>query len=92
MSFAKFTILKSNEAYQVQDHVEMIINLDHIVSVKPIKMAIPDQLVIEGYWLRLSNGKKYKAVTIPLELINILDESTSPIKYSQEHLLEDGLQ
>lgn len=93
MNFKRFTILKSNEAYQQQEQIDLLINLDHLVSVKPIKMTTPDQRVVEGYWLRLSNGKKYKATAIPKELTKMFNSDTTPIKYLQdEQILEDQLQ
>ena len=47
--------------------------LDHLVSVKPIKMMINDHL-LDGYWIRTSNGKKYRAIEIPQELNQLLEQ------------------
>ena len=63
--FKKFKILNRNESHQIEEQIEMLININHIVSIKPIKMTNDKREVIDGYWLRLSNNKKYKAVSIP---------------------------
>ena len=57
--FKKFSILTNNEAQQSQEVISMLINVDQIVSIKPIKMMLEDREVIDGFWLRLTNGKKY---------------------------------
>ena len=62
MNFRKFTIISHNEAQQKDEIVDILLNTNHIVSIKPIKMSTNDQQVIEGFWIRLSNGKKYKAI------------------------------
>lgn len=54
--------------------VPMLINTDHIVSVKPINIVVTGN-IIRGYWLRLSNGKKYKALKIPAELKKMFSAS-----------------
>lgn len=77
MSFKKFKIINpkdnSNFATASEEEQTMIINLDHIVSVKPIRINRPDKL-IDGYWIRTSNGKKYRATIIPPELEMIIAE------------------
>lgn len=74
MKFAKFTILNPKDQVTSREtEVEMLINLDHIISVKPIRIASPDRL-INGFWIRTSNGKKYKAVKIPQDLLATIGE------------------
>lgn len=65
MKFHEFTIITSNELEAAGEVTETIlINEDHIVSIKPINIVI-DGDVVEGVWIRTSNGKKYRAVEIP---------------------------
>lgn len=65
MNLMKFTILNKNDNQQSEEKTSILINSDHIISVKPIKMTTADRNIIDGYWLRLSNGKKYKAIQVP---------------------------
>jgi len=70
MDFFKFKILngKENQIQSSSQEVStMLININHIVSIKPIKITRPDH-IIDGYWIRTSNNKKYRAVLIPPEL------------------------
>lgn len=67
MGFLKFKILDINNHSYDKSETEMLINEDHIVSIKPIKIVL-DSEMIKGYWMRLSNGKKYRATEIPMEL------------------------
>ncbi len=80
MPFLKFTILNPKDQTTAREtEVEMLINPDHIISVKPIRIASPDRL-INGFWIRTSNGKKYKAVKIPAEMLKTIGEQyASPI-------------
>ncbi len=71
MRFEKFKILNSKSSSQDTEEVEVLFNLDHIVSIKPIRIARPDKL-INGFWIRTSNGKKYRASTIPDSLVNLI--------------------
>lgn len=75
MSFAKFTILNSREnaSSRVTEDLEVLFNLDHIVSIKPIRISTTEKLV-NGFWIRTTNGKKYKATQIPAELLKVIGE------------------
>lgn len=65
MNFAKFTIISQRNIQALGDTNEiMLLNLDHIISVKPIQIPM-DEKVMDGYWIRTSNGKKYRAIEIP---------------------------
>jgi len=55
------------------DVTPILINEEHLVSIKPIKMMINDHL-LDGFWIRTSNGKKYRAIEIPSELKKLLRE------------------
>ncbi|MBT6324467.1 MAG: hypothetical protein HOJ35_00720 [Bdellovibrionales bacterium] len=69
----QFHILTSNSDQKLdQEEQPILINIDHIVSIKPIKMVIEHE-VLSGYWIRTSNGKKYRATKIPSELIQQLE-------------------
>lgn len=73
-----FTIMSHNEAQQSVEKTKMLINTEHIVSVKPIKIATENRDVLDGYWLRLSNGKKYKAIEVPKIILDALAQDTIP--------------
>lgn len=81
MNFKKFVILDTKEMQPMGDEkVNMLINTDHIISIKPIKIVRTEE-IIEGYWIRTSNGKKYRAVQIPDEVRNMLEaQNDEPIK------------
>ncbi len=74
MNLKKFTILNHNDAQQIDEKISILINMEHIVSVKPINMTTSNRDVIEGYWIRLSNGKKYKAIQVPKVILETLNE------------------
>lgn len=74
MNFAKFLILNPKDQNTTREtEVEMLINLDHIISIKPIRISATDRLV-NGFWIRTTNGKKYKAVKIPQNLLTAIGE------------------
>jgi|GEM_PF-1122629 len=74
MKFMKFSILNLKPGQtQETEEVEVLFNVDHIISIKPIRIARPDKL-INGFWIRTTNGKKYKASKIPGELLEIIGE------------------
>ena len=69
MEFLKFTILNEKADQQIGiDEQVILINKNHIVSIKPINILVAEGEVIKGYWIRNSNGKKYKATKIPNEI------------------------
>lgn len=69
MEFLKFTILneKSDQQLGMEEQI-ILINRNHIVSIKPINILAAEGEVIKGFWIRNSNGKKYKATQIPQEI------------------------
>lgn len=69
MEFLKFSIIneKADQQIGTEEH-EILINRNHIVSIKPINIMVTEGEVLKGYWIRNSNGKKYKATKIPSEL------------------------
>ncbi|HXH76411.1 MAG TPA: hypothetical protein VNJ08_15675 [Bacteriovoracaceae bacterium] len=72
MKFKKFRILSGKSASEMGE-VEVLFNLDHIVSIKPIRIVSTDKL-LNGFWIRTSNGKKYRASSIPDELLAVIGE------------------
>ena len=75
MNFLKFKIIQTREEHSLETNlVDILFNIDHIVSVKPIKIVLSDG-ILNGYWIRLTNGKKYKATEVPNELKSILSET-----------------
>jgi hypothetical protein len=68
-----FKILTDSNQQMDFDVTPILINEDHLVSVKPIKMMINDHL-LDGFWIRTSNGKKYRAIEIPPELNELLEQ------------------
>lgn len=70
MALERFKIESPKDGQSVDNVFETIlINIDHIVSLKPIRMVVSEKLVL-AYWIRTTNGKKYRAVEIP-ELLRV---------------------
>ncbi len=90
MAFMKFKIIQSKEEHTLETNlVDIIFNVNHVVSIKPIKIILGES-IIDGFWIRLTNGKKYKATSIPVELRKIFllnDEE----KREDELTLENSL-
>lgn len=91
MSLQKFKIVSPKDGQSVDNVFEtLLINIDHIISLKPIRMVVEEKLV-KGYWIRTTNGKKYRAVEIPEQIKSLLtedatDESTQVIHGLSEEL------
>lgn len=68
-----------NESLEQDEKSSILLNLEHIISVKPIKMTTAERDVIDGYWIRLSNGKKYRAIQVPKIILENLEESLTAI-------------
>jgi len=74
MKFRKFSILDMRSSGSSEtEEVEVMFNLDHIISIKPIRISRPDKL-LNGFWIRTTNGKKYRASKIPEELLEVIGE------------------
>ncbi len=75
MALERFKIVSPKDGQSVDNIFEtLLINTDHIVSLKPIRMVVDEKLVL-GYWIRTTNGKKYRAVEIPTALKSVLGKS-----------------
>lgn len=75
MNFYRFNILNTDDSAQ-QDGIDypIVINADHIASIKPINIIFNGN-IIHGYWVRLINGKKYKATKVPKNFLDVLESS-----------------
>lgn len=81
MDLKKFRIVSPRDVQSTDNVYEsLLLNINHVVSVKPIKMVIEDK-VINGYWVRTTNGKKYRAVEIPSELATALNEQDKDLAF-----------
>lgn len=92
MKFMKFIIINRSDSQQTDEKVAILINPDHIVSIKPIKMTTAERNIVDGYWLRLSNGKKYKAIQIPQIVKNCFFEELPSVSLSDNNIHEINLQ
>lgn len=72
MHFEKFNIISDRDVQALEETTETILlNLDHIISIKPIRI-VTENGVIFGHWIRMSNGKKYRASKIPESLSKLI--------------------
>lgn len=91
MALARFKIVSPKDGQSVDNIFETIlINTDHIVSLKPIRMVVDEQLV-KGFWIRVTNGKKYRAVEIPNQLVEIIDEDETQLSRTSLNVLNEDL-
>ena len=89
MALQKFKIVSPKDGQSVDNIFEtLLINTEHIISLKPIRMVVDEKLVM-GYWIRTSNGKKYRAVDIPDNLKAILGSNESDISTTVLNVLSD---
>lgn len=89
MALDRFKIVSPKDGQSVDNIFEtLLINTDHIVSLKPIRMVVDEKLVM-GYWIRTTNGKKYRAVEIPASLNAILGVNEAHISTTVLNVLSD---
>ena len=83
----RFNVLNPEDMQQV-DGIDypILINTDLIVTIKSINIMYQGNL-INGYWVRTANGKKYKATRIPKSLELMLSEEA---ELSEIHLNVTG--
>ena len=77
-----FHILTNSDQQLDIEVTPMLINLEHVITIKPINIMMSDQLV-EGYWIRMSNGKKYRASNAPEEIKQLLYGNSTVRKNSE---------
>ena len=92
MTLQKFKIITHNESQQTDEKTNILLNTEHIVSIKPIKLTTVERQVIDGYWIRLSNGKKYKAIQIPEMIKTLFSEELPQITINEDSQHEISLQ
>jgi len=89
MSLEKFKIVSPKDGQSVDNIFEtLLINTEHIISLKPIRMVVDEKLVM-GFWIRTSNGKKYRAVEIPESLKAILGTDDTHVSTTVLNVLSD---
>lgn len=89
MALQRFKIVSPKDGQSVDNVFEtLLINDEHIISLKPIRMVVEEKLV-KGYWIRTTNGKKYRAVEIPEQLKTILNEDDTDISKIAMSVLND---
>lgn len=89
MALERFKIVSPKDGQSLDNVYEtLLINTDHIVSLKPIRMVVDEKLVM-GYWIRTTNGKKYRAVEIPVSLASVLETGESRESSTELHVLSD---
>lgn len=89
----KFIVLtnKSEHLHGTSPYETVLLNTAHIASIKPIKI-VKQEMTILGHWIRMVNGKKYKAVQIPLDIEELLadEASISKFKIDQDNYEESA--
>lgn len=91
MALERFKIVSPKDGQSADNVFETIlINLDQIVSLKPIRMVVSEKLVM-GYWIRTTNGKKYRAVEIPMTLTLKMSEDVLDGSMPVLNVLSDDL-
>lgn len=91
MALERFKIVSPKDGQSIDNVFEtLLINTDQIVSLKPIRMVVEEKLV-RGYWIRTTNGKKYRAVEIPSKLKEILNEDDSDISQIAMSAISDDM-
>jgi hypothetical protein len=89
MSLQKFKIVSPKDGQSVDNVFEsLLINTDHIISLKPIRMVVEEKLV-KGYWIRTTNGKKYRAVEVPDQIKSLLEDEDQISGVKMNVLSED---
>lgn len=71
----RFNVLNSEENDQNLEGIDypILLNLEQIVSIKTINIMFKGN-IIKGYWIRMVNGKKYKATRVPREVFDMLND------------------
>lgn len=71
----RFNVLNSEENDQNLEGIDypILLNLEQIVSIKTINIMFKGN-IIKGYWIRMVNGKKYKATRVPREVFDMLTD------------------
>lgn len=92
MNLMKFIILGESRSQQTEEKTSILINPDHIISIKPIKMTTTKREIIDGYWIRLTNGKKYKAIRVPESIKKTFLDELPQVAMNDDSFHEINLQ
>ena len=72
----RFNVLNSENDQNVEGiDYPVLLNVVQIVSIKSINIMFKEN-IIQGFWIRMVNGKKYKATRIPKDLKLLLESET----------------
>lgn len=72
MNFILVELLTDRDVQDVEEvNEKILLNVNHIVSVKPINLLFQAE-VKRGYWVRMSNGKKYRCLDVPKEFKDLI--------------------
>lgn len=70
----RFNVLNNEDAQNLEGiDYPILLNLEQIVSIKTINIMFKGN-IIKGYWIRMVNGKKYKATRVPREIFDMLGD------------------
>lgn len=85
----KFKIVTSKEDQSAGlEETVMLININHLVSIKPIRIMTKEK-ILQGFWIRTSNGKKYRATEAPQNILDLLGNDMPSIP--SENPIEDTI-
>ena len=74
MPFIKIWVLNEKSSQGMgEELVPVLFNESNIVSIKPIRI-VKEEKIIEGYWIRTTGNKKYRAASIPKELSELFED------------------
>lgn len=70
----KFSVLNSENDQSLEGiDYPVLLNLTQIASIKCINIMYKGN-IIQGFWIRMVSGKKYKATRVPKEIKRLLEE------------------
>ncbi|MCR9204720.1 MAG: hypothetical protein NXH75_09095 [Halobacteriovoraceae bacterium] len=72
----KFNVLNSENDQSLEGiDYPVLLNLTQIASIKCINIMYKGN-IIQGFWIRMVSGKKYKATRVPKEIKILLEEDS----------------
>jgi hypothetical protein len=70
----RFSVLNSEDDQSLEGFdYPVLLNSDHIASVKSINIMYKGN-IIQGFWIRMVSGKKYKATRVPAAIKKLLTD------------------
>jgi len=68
----RFSVLNSEDDQSLEGFdYPVLLNMNHIASVKSINIMYKGN-IIQGFWIRMVSGKKYKATRVPASIKKLL--------------------